>query len=407
MHTARAAQDHDRATRTPAARSPRAKLSTALLLASVAGLASAAACSGKHGPPAPASGAGGGGGDDGALGASVSATTGPPPADAGGLCGNEPHQIVFDAPNIYFVLDASGSMATSAGTAATRYQLVRKAALDMIWKLGPLIRVGAALFPLGADKVDGCRPGREVLPMRAGNPVAGTSGAASYAFAAVTSITPFGGTPTTATLDALYPSVSALGKNTIVVLATDGGPNCNPFATCTAAGCMPNIEGRCGGPVNCCAPNGVAGPTQCLDRDAVTLAISRYAAAGIAVYVVGIPGSELYGDVLDDMAIAGGAPQIAPPFYYKVTDLGALGSVLGSIAAAHVPCSFTLAEPPEDPGFTNVYLDAAVIPLDPKDGWSWQSPSVVALHGAACEKLRSGAATKVQIVSGCPTEIPR
>lgn len=378
----------------------------ALLAASAVGLASVAACSDKHGPPAPASGAGGGGGDD-MLGVGVSATTGPPPADAGGLCGNEPHQIVFDSPNIYFVLDASGSMATFVGASATRYQLVRKAALDMIWKLGPLIRVGAALFPLGADEADGCRSGGEVLPVRDGNPVAGTSGAASVAFAAKTSITPFGGTPTAATLDALYPAITALGKNTIVVLATDGGPNCNPLASCTAAGCMPNIEGLCSASVNCCAPKGAAGPTQCLDRDAVTLAISRFASAGVAVYVVGIPGSELYGDVLDDMAIAGGAPQVAPPFYYKVTDLGALSTVLGSIAAAHVPCAFELQDPPEELGFTNVYLEEAVIPFDPKDGWAWQSPSTIELRGAACEKLRSGAATKVQIVSGCPTEIPR
>jgi hypothetical protein len=363
------------------------------------------ACGTKEHHASPPAGAPHGAGGDDLI--DISASSGPPAADAGGLCGNEVHKLIIDAPNIYFVFDASGSMASITESGSTRYQLVRKAASDLIRKLGPLINVGAALFPRGATDADPCHPGDQVLPMSPGDPVSKTLGPTGLAFSNATAITPFGGTPTGATLSALFPTLTALGKRTIVVLATDGGPNCNPNASCSIDECMPNIEGQCSATVNCCAPKGPAGPTMCLDRKATVDAVATLANAGIPVYVVGIPGSEVYGSVLDDMALAGGAPDIAPPFYYKVNDFSSLGAVLGSIAAIEVSCTFDLEDPPAETGFTNVYFDATAVPYDDKDGWAWQAPSSIELFGKACQKLKSGAVAQVQIVSGCPTEAPR
>lgn len=58
---------------------------------------------------------------------------------------------------------------------------------------------------------------------------------------------------------------------------------------------------------------------------------------------------------------------------------------------------------------TNVYLDGEVIPYDEQNGWSWAGTDTdtVRLNGEACERLKSGGATSVQIVTGCPTETPR
>jgi hypothetical protein len=332
---------------------------------------------------------------------------GPPSADAGGLCGNQIHKLIFDAPNIYFVLDTSGSMAAPAGNSGTRYQLVRKAALGMIQRLGPLINVGAALFPLGATEAEPCRSGGQVLPMSPGDPVTSKLGPTGVAFSKATQVAPFGGTPTAATLRALLPTLTSLGERTIVVLATDGGPNCNEGATCSADACMTNIEGQCAASTNCCAPNGPDGPAMCVDREATSSAVAAIAGASVPVYVVGIPGSEIYGSVLGELSLAGGAPQLAPPFYYKVTDLDTLGSVLGTIAAGKVSCAFDLVDPPEAPGFTNVYFDETVLPSDEADGWRWVTPSSIEIVGEACQKLKSGGVSQVQIVSGCPTEAPR
>ena len=59
---------------------------------------------------------------------------------------------------------------------------------------------------------------------------------------------------TAATRSALLPKLSALPGKVIVVLATDGGPNCNPDAMCDIGECQENIEG--------CVP----GETCCADR---------------------------------------------------------------------------------------------------------------------------------------------
>lgn len=335
--------------------------------------------------------------------------SGPPAADAGGLCGNEIHHIVVDPPNLYFVFDVSGSMASIVpGTGSTRYQLVRKSATDLIHKLGSLVNVGAAAFPLGASANDSCHVGSQIMKMSPGDPAGTQLGPTGFAFAKATSISPIGGTPTAATLNALRPTITAIGGHTVVILATDGGPNCNAQAMCGVDECMPNIEGQCDPSTNCCAPNIIGGPENCLDRAPSVDAVTQIQKAGVPVYIVGIPGSELYGNVLDQMALAGGAPQISPPYYYKVTDFNDLGAVLGSIAAAQVSCVFELDQPPKDPDLTNVYFDQTVVPYDDVDGWVWKpSPSVIELYGKACQELKAGQVARVQITTGCPTEAPK
>ena len=66
-----------------------------------------------------------------------------------------------------------------------------------------------------------------------------------------------------------------------------------------------------------------------------------------------------------------------------------------------------MADPPEEPGFTNVYLDCDLLPQDPANGWLWQDTETVVLQGEACAKLKAGAVSRVHIVTGCPTEVPR
>ena len=369
-----------------------------------------AACDGSSRPPgltsATTSGAGGAGGDD-FVGAGGGNT--PPPPDAGDLCGQLITQIHKDPPNLYFVLDTSGSMGTPVGI-STRYSLVRASTVNLVQSLGGLINVGAALFPRGVTQTDPCHVGGEVLPVTPGDVLD------LVGFSKLINVTPFGGTPTAATLSALYPTLTKLPGRTIVVLATDGGPNCNAAAKCGADECMDNIESSCfqnvccspKGP-NCCAATVDQGPLDCVDRQASVDAVSKLAAAGVRVYVVGIPGSETYGAVLDQMALASGAPQIAPPFYYKVEYYSSLTGTLGSIAALSVSCEFDLAVPPPDPSLVNVYLDDDVLLQDLADGWVWKAATAQApkqtieLRGAACQRLKIGKVKQVQIAAGCPT----
>ena len=355
---------------------------------------------------------GGGGGAAGGLNVSLGASSsGPPPGDAGGLCGNQILPLSTNPPIVYFVLDISGSMSTIALGNSTRFELVQAAVLEQVQRPGFLIKAGAAAFPLNPTDTNACTIGGEIVPPAVN---------AYAAFeAAINDLVPNGGTPTSATLTALTPHLQALyasSGTTIVVLATDGGPNCNAVAACPITDCTVNIEDACVADQMCCATNqnccvpSIADPRaaeDCLDRDATIAAVKALATAGIPVYIIGIPGSQYYSDVLEAMAVAGGAPLFASPFYYQVQDLSTLGSVLATIAGGVVPCTFTLNQAPPDPTQTNVYFDTQVVPFDADAGWSWASPVEVSLNGTACTTLKSGAVSDVQVVSGCPTQVAR
>lgn len=372
----------------------------------------AAACGVADPKQAPPLGTGGAPTTTGMGGGFIDAgnPTGPPPPDAGGLCGNEFHTFTADPPNVYFVLDASGSMAEIAGN-KTKYEHVRGAAVDIVQTMGSLINVGAAVFPINASPGNGCATGGEVMPMTPGDPPGTLFGETTGAFATAINVSPNGGTPTSLTLSTITPIVTALPGRTVVVLATDGAPNCNAAAVCDADLCMVNLElcpaindPCCDPGGNCCSPLIPDGPESCVDRQATVAAIATLFAASIETHVIGIPGSQTYEDTLDAMAVAGGAAKPTKPFYYELSDVAEIGAVLGAIAAGAVSCDLDLTDPPMDQGYTNVYFDAAIVPLDPKDGWTWTSPSTITLHGAACDKLKTGKVKSVQVVSGCPTE---
>lgn len=389
--------------------SPFRRTAAAAALGLALAVAGFGACGGREklGPPhTQPVGQGGGGGDllPGTGG-------GPPPLDAGGLCGNQIHEIITDAPNVYFVFDASGSMSdpVAPGSDVTRYQRVRKAALALVGDLGGLINVGAAVFPYKATNEEQCAVGAQVMPVAPGDP--GGSGSTTSTFKSKTNVTPFGGTPTAATLEKLRPGLAALPGRTFVLLVTDGGPNCNADAACGADGCQYNIEGCTGDPCcnpggNCCAPGQPAGPESCLDGDATLAAVEAYEGGGLPLYVIGIPGSEVYANLLAQMAIAAGTSQPATPFYYAVDDLDNLQAVLAKIAAVAISCIFEVQDPPEVPDQTNVYLDGVVLPADLENGWRWMDPDLtrIELLGDACDRLKGGEVKSVQIASGCPTE---
>lgn len=336
--------------------------------------------------------------------------TGPPPLDAGGLCGNQLHPIISDTPALYFVIDRSGSMAFDTGQGQA-YARVRNAAVELVRDLGALISVGAAVFPDADSDLEACNPGKQLMPVTKGTPFdsdKGLDGSTTKAFAKTLQGTPLGGTPTSATLHGLVDDLAAIESKTLVLLLTDGAPNCNAGAVCDAAHCMVNLEGACPEDAgNCCAPDGLYGPTQCVDEPETVAAVQAIADLGIPVYVIGIPGTELYADVLDGMAMAGGAPQDGPPFYYRVDDLEALGDVFGAIASVAISCELELDAAPPEEGMTNVYLDKDVLPYDPDNGWTWDGPTKIVLHGDACASLKGGEVMQVQIVSGCPTEAPK
>ncbi|MBK8937727.1 MAG: VWA domain-containing protein [Polyangiaceae bacterium] len=324
-------------------------------------------------------------------------------SDGAAICGNDVHQPVTHPPLVYFVLDRSGSMeelATPGG--ASRWTHVVDAAVSMVDQLGALVRTGPRCSPHpNAEEGQECIGGTEVYSPKIG--------ASPSAFRDAIDIDPFGGTPVSATLEALLPEVLEVEGPRAVILATDGAPNCNPNISCGADQCMVNIVGQCPPDIeNCCDPavGGIA--LNCVDRVATVLAVQALANAGVDVYVVGIPGSEQFSAVLDQLAVVGGVPQEgADDYYYRVDDVDTLADVFRQIGASLVSCTYDLADPPDAPGKTNVYFDASVVLQDADNGWVWVDEDTIQLVGAACDQLKTGNVSEVQIVSGCPTETPR
>ncbi|MEM9697138.1 MAG: vWA domain-containing protein, partial [Myxococcota bacterium] len=334
-----------------------------------------------------------------------------PPLDCDeeSVCGGQLIDVSLDIPNLYFVLDRSGSMLDRADASSdrTRYQVVRAAAGDLVEQLGPLIRVGAALFPLAPTEQAPCRDGGEVMAVGEVS-----SDEQSARFRQQTNVVPRGGTPIAATLNGLIPVLEGLRGRTAVVLLTDGGPNCNETTSCGADTCIPNIEGFCDPGLNCCDPEDVPDATfaNCLDDSATLSAVQTLRRqTGADVYVIGIPGSEAYSDLLDQMATAGGtALEGQLQRYYRVDDFEALGGVFSGIAGEQIDCEVPLVTPPENPALTNVYLDCDVVPQDIVNGWRFVGAdnASVLLLGDACARLKSGAVDQVRVVFGCPTEQP-
>jgi hypothetical protein len=332
---------------------------------------------------------------------------GPPPScNAGpdlGVCACTELNLLTDAPNFYLVLDRSGSMAID-----NKWTTVRLTVAQMMESLGPRANFGVAVFPFDASA---CEPGGQVMSVRSGDSPAGSLGPTTKTMLTLTATTPAGGTPTAATLAGLLPVLTALKGRTFVIFATDGGPNCNPGASCTSATCIPNIEGDQGCPTgglpNCCDPN-VYGPEQCLDSQPTIDAVATIAKAGIPTYVIGVPGSGPYSALLDSLAQAGGTARAAQPYYYRVdtNDQSVLGAALSQIAAKiTATCTLTLDQPPPDPTHVNVYLDNKPIPADPQNGWVL-SGSTITLQGTTCDLVMTGSVLNVRVVAGCPTLQP-
>ncbi len=356
------------------------------------------------------------GGSDSGVGGLVLGDGGMDPV----LCGNQQIPAVTDPPNLYFIVDRSGSMLEKLpGSGYSKYENARIAISKMLRVIGHRVRYGAGVFPAFADS-DGCTPGLQIFPTVAGDPPsfaeAGTDGPnLTHLLKQLGQITPSGGTPTAATLRALEPTILGLtGKKTYVVLMTDGAPNCNVDLKCGPDACIPNIEHEsisgadCNAAFNCCDPKlvGEVGVGYCVDADATEAAVADFEANGVDTYVVGMPGSEEYAQMLGRLAVAGNTARPGDTPYYAVSDTNELTDALRSIGAqVAITCDLPLTDAPDDPDLVNVYFDRQLVPKSDTDGWHYTGEKSIQFTGATCTQLSAGNVLNVQVLAGCPTVV--
>ncbi len=347
---------------------------------------------------------------------------GPAPPPSYSPCGAATVELEFVRPNLYFALDASGSMLEGIPNTqdpsvppeqrflSYRYAVLATAVERLLERVGHRVSYGATLFPT-ADVT--CDAGEEILALTPGDEVSfAVSGETGPVLAGlmrgIRRRLPRGGTPVADALRSILPTLTGR-SDSYVFLITDGGPNCGTPEGCGPETCIPNIERqliseaeRCEAPLNCC-DGSLFGPESCLDSAGSKSAVDRLAEAGVRTFVVGMPGSEVYAGVLDQLAESGGMARADSPKYYRVRDADQLVETVSRLGRqVALGCSIELAEPPPDAGFVNVYFDGTLVPADTVDGWRFSNETTIELIGEACRLLSTGEVLQADIVAGCP-----
>ena len=340
--------------------------------------------------------------------------------DAGdGGCGGTTFTATARDVNILVVLDKSGSMSQKpTGFSTTKWDAVKTALGTALDKSKNRLNLGLEMFPFNpTTPIDNPCSGN-CCDMSAGDaainvPIgAGTTTLAAIT-AAIGATSPGGATPTAvALLRAADYFTTGAGKSLkgdrYVLLATDGGPNCNKALTCDAAHCTTNLDGSCSTTTpNCCLGKNL----DCLDDASTTDALTALNKAGIKTFVVGIPGTEAYSSFLDAFATAGGeVSPTPPPKYFAVSaskDVAGLTAAFDLITGSLITtCRFQLTSTPTDPDKVNVFIDGKLVPQGGADGWSYDTttdPPTIVLKGTTCTGVETKGAKSIDVPYGCAT----
>lgn len=368
----------------------------------------------------------------GGTSASSGTTGGPPPLSEAcpehadlGTCGKGAESAKPKPVNMLIVLDKSGSMNQTAN-GQEKWGAMKDALDAALNEVAEQINFGLELYPtpaLGSVSIDAktCGEVGNCCEMPENNtmnvPIGEGTAAVDLISQTLDDTEPGGGTPTASALERALDyftngAGASLEGDKFVLLATDGGPNCNAELECGGDLCTYNLDGKdCSGFAdnNCCE----AGGEGCVDSSNVVDRIERLKDAGIDTFVVGIPGSEAYSSFLDQFAEAGGrAVSGADSSYYRVDDVAELTDVFQTITIQLVTsCELEIPEsssslPPK------VVIDCDLVPRFESgaggagnDGqtanWEWTAGSeTITLVGDVCDRVQAGV-ERIDVVVDC------
>ena len=183
----------------------------------------------------------------------------------------------------------------------------------------------------------------------------------------IANTSPGGYTPTAKAISAAKAYLDTITdkSNKVILLATDGEPNCKGTSENTTD-----------------------------DSAGAKAAITAAYTAGYKVYVVGM-GPQTALTNLQSFAVAGGTDN-----YYPADSPEALASALAAIGAQVASCTFSVTAPAQ--GDTNnvaVYINGDPVP---STGWTYTASShTVELNGSYCDAIKNATATTVQVYFGC------
>jgi hypothetical protein len=339
--------------------------------------------------------------------------------------------------NMLLVIDKSGSMKQTDTYEQGKWQALTSALGDAlkadVVKKNPNMSVGLLLFP-GEQVKDSCADEDATecceLPNETVNVEVGLAADTVNSIVdTLEGVDPSGLTPTADALDAALTYFkggegSLLKGDKYVLLATDGGPNCNASLECENDECTVALDTDDCKSSNCCANES---RLWCVDWKETKAKIAALNKAGVKTIVVGIPGSEEYAQWLNDFADAGGA--VAPSaaddggaHYYEVSASGGIKALQQTFADITVSlvrsCRTQLDYTPTSTSewLVNVALDCKVVPQGVEGaggaggagggGLNWMidrstDPPTIELLGDQCERVQNGV-DRIDIIIGCP-----
>lgn len=382
-----------------------------------------------------ASNKGGAGGNHGGSSGNGNTTGGggdrPPACEIADLpqeCGTSSQTADIKTVNMLLVVDKSGSMEDTPGDFVdNKWVSLGSALKGALGGVQDQMNLGLILYPYDPANGD---PAQNACTVSSGPEAVnvgigpGTT-TVNQIVRIVEETTPSGGTPTAAALQAAYNYYTtgegaSLPGDKYVLLATDGGPNCNPTNTLckdNADLCTINLDAQnpdsmvtCAAGRNCCINTATKQVRSdlCLDSMAVVDNIVKLKNVGVTTYVVGIPGTEAYSEYLDQFAEASG--QInpdGPEKYYAVSAAGGVAALTqtfkGIVTQLVHSCDIPLNTPPDDINLVTVAIDCMLKGQnEPGAGWSIDAGgTTLTLKGSTCEKIQTSGAKRVDLYYGC------
>jgi hypothetical protein len=303
-------------------------------------------------------------------------------------CGKTLEEFTPHPADVLLLLDRSGSMETASGS-GTRYEEVAGLLSDLVRNYAPFVRFGYQEMP-GRQ---GCQAQLGGACCASPPLVSVADDSAQAVVDAIAAAAPVdGSTPTAASLQAAlayYDTLADGVDNRLVLLVTDGAPNC------TVAGTLASAD--------------VSGASGAACTDAL-LQVNALVALGVRVMVVqvGEGSSDDTSDVacLDALAQAGGAAASpGSPGFFVASDVQAIQLAIGRmVAGAAVPtCLLRLDYPVDDQKPFVVFFDGQQIPASAWMLDSSQTPPTLHITGTYCQKLQEFQASIVEARYGCMT----
>ncbi len=342
-----------------------------------------------------------------------------------GACGWQAEESQYLDTNLLLVVDGSASLGEEVAEAdLARWELLRFALAEALMEPSAAYEIGLLLVPdtEGLPAICDGAP-EQCCEVGASGALTIPIGPGEETFPEIVSAlearSPAGASPLAAALERAYEHLvdGNLSGGRFVLLASDGGANCNQQLDCADAQCTLQLdpgEGCLAVSNTCCR----AGPGGCLDDAEVTAQIERLFQAGVHTIVVGVAGNEQYAAALDRWAEAGDFERPdGTAGYFEVSVEAELTALVHSFRSVStqlvVSCEVHLDDPPPNPNEAFVAVDCEPIPHDESgegDSESWwvfnnADPDLatsIILAGAVCERVQTEGIWRVDVALGCP-----